>query len=178
MGEVLKKILKPSSGESADKCEQLPSKKKLQKRMKRLAASFFGKGDTPDGDGKEDSAKEKSGDNMPEDSNNNNCGFHVIDQTDHDNILLSVMLKGQLSLKPAAKVNTVKAYTELVTNEINARIQDLVKSSDENDTLIQEWKKMKDDINILYLNNIKKSARASKNILRAMVSFVNCVMTW
>ena len=71
---ILKKILKPSSGRSTEN-EQLPSKKKLQKRMKRLAASFIGKGDTPDGDGKDEPPKENSGDNMPEDSNKNNYGL-------------------------------------------------------------------------------------------------------
>ena len=164
-GKELKNILKPEVEKAADHCEALPSRKKLVKRMKRLAASFLGNGGTLEDD-KDESAQDNSGDTKSE--SKKNFGFYVIDQTDRNNTLVISMIKGQLSLKQSTKAADCRAYAELIFNEIDARIDDLAKS-DGNNSLIQEWKKTKEDVQV-YLNNAKKGARAAKNILRVIVS--------
>lgn len=136
------------------------------RRMRKLGAKFIGKGDD---DEKEDSTQEKSSanDTKEEAEESKNYGFYVIDQTDRHNIILAAMIRGLLSLKNSTKVATIKAYTDLIFNEIDARIKDLA-NSEGNDELIQSFKKMKKDIKV-YLNTNKKAARASKNILRVML---------
>ena len=170
-GRELKNILKPEVEKAADHCEALPSRKKLVKRMKRLAASFIGNGGTVEDD-KDESTQDNSGDTKSEFMKS--YGFHVIDQTDRNNILVISMIKGQLSLKQSTKAADCRAYAELIFNEIDARIEDLAKS-DGNNSLIQEWKNTKEDVQV-YLNNAKKGARAAKNILRVIVSVVNEVV--
>ena len=139
--------------------------------MKRLAASFIGNGGTVEDD-KDESTQDNSGDTKSEFMKS--YGFHVIDQTDRNNILVISMIKGQLSLKQSTKAADCRAYAEIISNEIDARIEDLAKS-DGNDSLIQEWKNTKEDVQV-YLNNAKKGARAAKNILRVIVSVVKEVV--
>ena len=170
-GRELKNILKPEVEKAADHCEALPSRKKLVKRMKRLAASFIGNGGTLEDD-KDESTQDNSGDTKSE--SKKSYGFHVIDQTDRNNILVISMIKGQLSLKQSTKAADCRAYAELIFNEIDARIEDLAKS-DGNNSLIQEWNNTKEDVQV-YLNNAKKGARAAKNILRVIVSVVKAVV--
>ena len=108
-------------------------------------------------DDKDESTQDTSGDTKSE--SKKSYGFHVIDQTDRNNILVISMIKGQLSLKQSTKAADCRAYAELIFNEIDAPIEDLAKS-DGNTSLIQEWKNTKEDVQV-YLNNAKKGARAA-----------------
>ena len=162
----LKKLLKPSADKAADECASLPSKRKLLKRIKRLAATFIGKGGTSEQEETEES--QDTSNDLP--GSNNNYGYQLIDQTDRHNILVYNMIHGLLSLNNKTKAEPVRAYTELVFNEINARIDDLNSGeSDDKASLVKEWKKTKEDIKI-YLQKRGKEARVAKNILRVMVS--------
>lgn len=160
----LKKFLRPAEGKA---CEALPTRKKLLKRIKRLAMSFTGKVSSPEEE-KDDSPQDNSASDTKVEFKSH--GFHLIDQRDCHNILLFEMIRGQLMLKQATKMSTLKYYTSLILDEIDARVKDLAKS-DENDALIKVLKKTKEDIQ-LYSNTCRKSARASKNILRVMLGNV------
>lgn len=138
--------------------------------MRKLALSFAGKGAAPEEEKEETPQGDNSGDTKAVEPKD--YGFHVIDQSDRHNILLAEMIRGQLALKQAAKVSTVKYSTGLIFREIDSRIKDLAKS-DGNDTSVEVFKKTKKDIQ-LYENTCKKVARASKNILRVMVSVDVC----
>lgn len=155
----LKEILRPAVEQSADDCEELPPLRKLVKRMRKLLTV-----------GGEDSTEEAPDDNPASDAKTapTSHNFYVIDQSDRNNILLAEMIRGKLVLKQAAKVNTVKLYVGWISDEIGARIDALAESGG-NDELIQSLKKAKKDMQ-LYLNTIKKTSRAAKNILRVMVS--------
>ena len=145
----------------ADECEALPSRKKLLKRIKKIAMSFAGA--VPDGE------KDPLNDNSAIDNIiTKKHGFCVIDQSKHQNILLAVMIHGLLVMKRAAKTHTVKSYAKSIFGEIDVRIEDLMET-DESDPLIQVLEETKKGI-LLYSNNLQKHARAAKNVLRVMVS--------
>ena len=124
----------------------------------------IGKGNAPEEE-KEEPSQDKSANEAKVEFKS--YGFHVIDQNERRNILLAEMVKGQLYIKQSAKVGTLKSYTTLIFDEIDARVKEL-SEMDSQDATVKEFKKAKKDIK-LYLNTVKKSARASKNILRVLV---------
>lgn len=144
----------------AGECESLPSRKKLLKRIKKIA--MYLAGNLPDGE------KDSFADNSACDHVTKKHGFCVIDQSQHPNALLAVMIQGLLFIKRAAKISTVKLYGNLVFGEINARLED-IRKVEESDPLIQVLEETKKGIK-LYLIHQQKHARAAKNILRVMVS--------
>jgi hypothetical protein len=165
----LQKIVRPAVKKATEECEELPSRKRLLKRMKKLAMSFAGKGNGPDDDKEEFSQDNKNKVSKVE----TNYGFSVINQeTDRHNALLAAMIRGLLSLKRATKVATTIEYSALIFDEIDARIADLARS-DEGGLLIQAFEKIRTNLH-LYLNTLRKCPRASKNILRVMVSTDTC----
>ncbi len=162
----LQKIVRPAVKKATEVCEELPSRKRLLRRMKKLAMSFAGKGSGPDDD------KNESPQDSPKTVSKKvetKHGFCVIDQqTDRQNSLLAAMIRGQLSFKRATKVATIMEYSVLIFDEIDARIE-----SDEEGLMIQVLEKTRTDLQ-LYLNTFRKCPRASKNILRVMVSVEMC----
>lgn len=167
----LRKIVTPAVKKSTDECEGLPSRKRLLRRVKKLAMSFAGKGSGPGED------KDESPQDSPQKISKKvemKHGFFVIDQqTDRHNSLLAAMIRGQLLLKRATKVATIIEYSTLIFDEIDARIEALTRSDDEDLMMIQVLEKTRTDLQ-LYLNTFRKCPRASKNILRVMVSVEMC----
>ena len=164
----MQNIVRPAAEKATDEYEALPSRKRLIKRMKKLALSFAGNGSAPDDD--KDDALQANPNIVTKVETK--YGFCVINQNDRHNALLAAMLRGQLSLKQSTKPATKIKYSVLVFDEISARINDLARS-DENGPLIQTSEKIRKDLQ-LYLNTFKKLPRASKNILRVMVSVETC----
>ncbi|KAL9182865.1 hypothetical protein ACHAXT_004144 [Thalassiosira profunda] len=160
--EELKKILRPPKAEAGDNCEDLPSQKALLKRIRRLGNAVIGKGSAPEEE------KEETQDNAEKNAKveAKSYGYHVIDQSDRNNILLAEMIRGQLFTKQAVKIGIVKDYSALVVDEITA-LKDVAKAA-EIDATVQALRKTKKDIQ-LYLNTFRKTPRASKNILRVMM---------
>jgi len=170
---VLQNIVRPAAEKATDECEALPSRKRLIKRMKKLALSFAGNESAPDDD--KDEALQANPNIVTKVETK--YGFCVINQqTDRHNALLAAMLRGQLSLKQSTKPATKIKYSVLVFDEISARINDLARS-DENGPLIQTLEKIRKDLQ-LYLNTFRKLPRASKNILRVMVSVRTCYQVY
>lgn len=170
---MLQNIVRPAAEKATDECEALPSRKRLIKRMKKLALSFAGNGSAPDDD--KDEALQANPNIVTKVETK--YGFCVINQqTDRHNALLAAMLRGQLSLKQSTKPATKIKYSVLVFDEISARINDLARS-DENGPLIQTLEKIRKDLQ-LYLNTFRKLPRASKNILRVMVSVRTCYQVY
>eukprot|EP00584_Thalassiosira_punctigera_P005019 CAMPEP_0172532664 /NCGR_PEP_ID=MMETSP1067-20121228/5630_1 /TAXON_ID=265564 ORGANISM="Thalassiosira punctigera, Strain Tpunct2005C2" /NCGR_SAMPLE_ID=MMETSP1067 /ASSEMBLY_ACC=CAM_ASM_000444 /LENGTH=2277 /DNA_ID=CAMNT_0013317209 /DNA_START=169 /DNA_END=7002 /DNA_ORIENTATION=+ len=161
----LKKILRPTSKE-ADACEALPTRKKLIKRLRKIVTSFDGKEGTAPEEEKEDSPQDTSQSTTNKVEFKGHC-IHLIDQNDRHNILLAEMIRGQLMMKQATKVNMVKYYTTLIFDEIDARVRDLART-DGNESPTQALKKTRKDIQ-LYFNNRQRMSRAAKNILRVMI---------
>ena len=160
----MQNIVRPTAKRTTDGYEALPSRKRLVKRMKRLAMSFAGKGCAPDDD-KDEPPQENSTIVTKVEMK---WGFCVIDQqTDRHNALLAAMIRGQLSLKQSTKPATKVDYCALVFDEISSRIKNLA-SSDGKVPLIQVLEKIRTHLQ-LYLNSFRKCPRASKNILRVMV---------
>ena len=119
-------------------------------------------GNLPDGE-KDTFADDSACDNVAK-----KHGFFVIDQSQHPNALLAVMIHSLLVMKRATKIGTVRFCGNLVFGEINARLED-TRKVDESDPLIQVLEETKNGIK-LYLIHQQKHARAAKNILRVMVS--------
>ena len=166
---MLQNIVRPAANKAKDECEALPSRKRLIKRMKKLALSFAGDGSAPDDDKDEPPQANPTIVTKVE----TKYGFCVINQqTDRHNALLAAMLRGQLSLKQSTKPVTKINYSVLIFDEISARINDLARS-DGNGPLIQTLEKIRKDLQ-LYLNTFRRFPRASKNILRVMVSVETC----
>lgn len=164
----LKMILRPAK--KADNfCEDMPSRGKLGKRVRTIAALLSGKGDAPEEEEKDDSPQDNSAGDSKQAANKSH-GFHVIDQSDRHNILLAEMMKGQLHLKQTTKVGRVKLCVSLMKAEIDARITDVSGRLDENTASFGVLSSMKEHID-LYSNNVKRGGRAAKNVLRVMVRF-------
>lgn len=139
----------------ANECETLPSKKRLIKRLKRLAMSFAGVGSSSD-------------EHPPKTVEKQKYGFCVIDLSDRHNALLSAVIKVQLFLKQSVKPVAKVKQSELIFHEVDARIKDLARS-DGSHPMIQSLEQIKKDVKT-YVKTFRKSPRASKNILRAIVS--------
>jgi hypothetical protein len=149
----LQEITKLATGK-ADECEALPSRKRLFKRLKRLAMSFAGVG---------------SSDEHPlKTVEKQKYGFYVIDLSDRHNALLYAVIKVQLFLKQSVKPATKVKQSEQIFHEVDARIKDLARS-DGCHPMIQSLEQIKKDVTT-YVKTFKKSPRASKNILRVIVS--------
>jgi len=149
----LQEITKLATGK-ADECEALPSRKRLIKRLKRLAMSFAGVG---------------SSDEHPlKTVEKQKYGFYVIDLSDRHNALLYAVIKVQLFLKQSVKPATKVKQSEQIFHEVDARIKDLARS-DGCHPMIQSLEQIKKDVTT-YVKTFKKSPRASKNILRVIVS--------
>ena len=153
----LKSLLQPKKGKKEDDCEELPSRKKLLRRVKKLVQSFMGQ----DGGFDDDKDDSLSGQSVTD------HGFCVLDQIDRNNTLLVEMIKGNLKLKRVTKSQQMKDYTTLIFLEINRRIEDLG-NSDESDTKIAELEQIRKNIQ-LYYDHSRKSTRAAKNVLRVML---------
>lgn len=159
----LEEILRPSKGKGADK-QDLPSRKKLVKRCRRIANMLIGKVSSHDEE-KDDAPEANAVDDVRKSTSH---GFHVIDVSDRHNILICEMIRGLLMLKSNTKADILKQSMSLVLDEISARVENL-SDRDGNDDAVAVLKKMKKDIK-LYSKTQAKSKRGAKNILRVMVS--------
>ncbi len=158
----LKGLLKPKKNKKQDDCEELPPRKKLLKRARKLVLSFMGK----DGGFEDDKDDAPSG-NQDGDQVAPDHGFCVLDQADRNNILLVEMIRGNLKVKQGTKAQKMKDYTTLIFDEIDQRLKDL-DNADGNDAQIEELKRIRRNIQ-LYFEHSRKSPRAAKNVLRVML---------
>eukprot|EP00986_Skeletonema_menzelii_P007190 scaffold2808_cov143-Skeletonema_menzelii.AAC.8 len=157
----LKALLKPKKNKKQDECEDLPPRKKLLKRARKLVLSFMGK-DGGFEDEKDDAPPEnKDGDVAPD------HGFCVLDQTNRHNILLVEMIRGNLKLKQGTKSQKMKDYTTMIFEEIDQRTKDL-ENSDGSDAQKAELEGIRKNVK-LYFEHSRKSPRAAKNVLRVML---------
>jgi hypothetical protein len=157
----LQALLKPKKSKKEADCEELPPRKKLLKRARKIVLSFMGK-DSGIEEDKEDAVSAKQ-----EEDVSANHGFCVLDQKDRNNILLVEMIRGQLKLKQGTKSQKMKDYTALVFEELDQRLK-ILRSSNGNEAQIQELEKIRKNFQ-LYVDNSRKSPRAAKNVLRVML---------
>lgn len=158
----LKALLKPKKNKKQDECEDLPPRKKLLKRARKLVLSFMGK-DGGFEDDKDDAPTtgNQDGDVAPD------HGFCVLDQTNRNNILLVEMIRGNLKLKQGTKSQTMKDYTTMIFEEIDQRTKDLG-NSEGSDAQKAELEGIRKNVK-LYFEHSRKSPRAAKNVLRVML---------
>lgn len=159
--EHLKNLFLKEKATSED-FEELPSKKKLSKRLKKLVAAFDNTNDDAmDEDDAEPTAASAA---VSSTTVKENYGFVLIDQTLRTNSLLSEMIRGLLKLKNKATKQSVQDYAELIINEIDSRISDMIDAG-EPDTSIASMRKLKDHL-YMYHSTCKSDARQAKNVLR------------
>lgn len=157
----LKNLMLNEKATSED-CEDLPSKKKLSKRLKKLVSAFNNRSnDAMDEDVEEDVEPAALTSNLAAEDN---YGFVRIDQAVRSNTLLAEMTRGLLKLKNKAVKQSLQEYAGLILSEVNSRIADMT-GSGESDALISSMEKLKDHIN-MYHNCCKSEARPAKNVLR------------
>lgn len=157
----LKALLKPKKNKKQDECEELPPRKKLLRRGRKLVLSFMGK----------DGGFEDEKDDVPSGNQDGDIapdhGFCVLDQAYRNNILLVEMIRGNLKVKQGTKSQKMKDYTTLIFDEIDQRLQDLG-DSDRNVAQIKELERIRTNVQ-LYFEHSRKSPRAAKNVLRVML---------
>ena len=144
---------------NGDDGEELPSKKALTKRLKKIVTAFIHK---TNNDAEE--AEDTTLDNATTDvkAETENYGFSLIDQTERCNILLAEMTRGLLKLSKKAKKQT--EFAQLILAEIDSRIDDITNSGDTRDSIVS-MENLRQHI-LLYIENYKSSPRPAKNILR------------
>jgi hypothetical protein len=158
----LKRIVLSEKGSSED-YEELPGKKPLLKRLKKLATSFVHKNNDDIPEDAEDQPETQ--DNVYTDDKATEIGDHgfsSIDQAVVCNTLLAEMVRALLKL--ARKSNKQREFAQLILDEIDARIGDIGSVKDSNGTL-DTMKKIRQHM-VLYSSNCKSAIRPAKNILR------------
>eukprot|EP00984_Skeletonema_dohrnii_P000282 scaffold91_cov114-Skeletonema_dohrnii-CCMP3373.AAC.4 len=157
----LKALLKPKKNKKQDECEELPPRKKLLKRARKLVLVYMGK-DGGFEDDKDDAPSANQDVEVAPDH-----GFCVLDQADRNNVLLVEMIRGNLKVKQGTKAQQMKDYTTLIFEEIDQRIKDL-SNSEGSDAQIKGLERIRKDVQ-LYFEHSRKSPRAAKNVLRVML---------
>lgn len=149
-------LLEKSNGDDG---EELPSKKALTKRLKKIVTAFIHKtsNDTQE-------TEDTTLDNPTTDvkAKTDNHGFFLIDQTERCNTLLAEMTRGLLKL--SKKANRQKEFAQLILDEIDSRLDDITNSGDSRDSIVG-MENLRQHI-LLYIGNYKSSSRPAKNILR------------
>lgn len=143
---------------SSEDCDDLPSKKLLSKRLKKLLAVFSDSADVAGAETEE--APQNDAElttSLP-----GNYGFAIIDQTVRSNVLLAEMVK--VLLKLTKKSNKQKEFAQLIMSEIDSRVEDM-SNSGETGVSVAAMKKLKEHI-AMYRKHCKASARPAKNVLR------------
>lgn len=155
--EHLKKLILSDKATSED-CEELPSKKALTKRLRKIITVFTGKASEAiaEADDIQHECTDASAATVK------NYGFALIDQMERANVLLAEMTRGLLKLKK--KSNKQKEFAELIINEIDARIEDMARCG-EKSGLLDSMKKLKEHM-FVYYSNCKSAVRPAKNVLR------------
>lgn len=160
----LKAMLTPKKSKKGnEECEELPPRKKLLRRIRKLVLSFMGN-DAGLDDDREDAPFGKQDEDTTVAPAH---GFCVLDQGDRNNILLVEMIRGNLKVKQGTKSQKMKDYTAFIFEEIDQRINDLG-NLDRNDAQMKELEKIRKNIQ-LYSDHCRKSPRAAKNVLRVML---------
>jgi hypothetical protein len=143
---------------SSEDCDDLPNKKLLSKRLKKLVAAFSDSADLA----VEETEEAPQNNDEQTSSFPENYGFAIIDQTVRCNILLAEMVK--VLLKFTKKSNKQKEFAQLIMSEIDSRVDDMSNSSEAGGSLAA-MRKLKEHI-AMYQDNCKASARPAKNVLR------------
>ena len=155
--EHLKELILLDKASSED-CEELPSKKALTKRLKKILNALTGKASEA-----MEEADETQHDCVDTKAATvENHGFALIDQMERSNVLLAEMTRGLLKL--TKKSNKQREFAQLIINEIDARIGDM-SSFDGKGAPLDTMKKLKEHI-LVYFNNCKSAVRPAKNVLR------------
>ena len=144
--------------------EELPPRKDLLRRAKRIVMSFTD-GTVGNDEEKDDAPEDKLGaaslNNGPTDH-----GFSVLDQDCRENAFLAEMLRGLLKSTTKHTVRALQRLAALILIEIDARMEDIAKSGD--DAKLKEMAKMRKDVE-LYTDYFKTNSRSAKNILRVIL---------
>eukprot|EP00804_Cyclotella_cryptica_P025678 CCRYP_002891-RD/>CCRYP_002891-RD protein AED:0.05 eAED:0.05 QI:284/1/1/1/1/1/17/975/2223 len=147
---------------NVDDCEELPSKKALTKRLKKIVTAFTQKTHS-DTEEVEDPAPESDITDVK--AGTDNHGFALIDQTVRCNTLLAEMTRGLLKL--SKKANKQNEYAQLILDEIDSLLDDNTNSGDSKDSIVT-MKNLRQHI-LLYVGNYKSAPRPAKNILRVIL---------
>ena len=153
----LKKLIVSDLVTSED-CEELPNKKLLTKRLKKIGTAIMSK--TVETTEEIDDPKQEDIDTSG--GSSENYGFFLVDQSDRSNVLLAEMIRSLLKLPK--KSNKQREFAQLIMNEIDSLAFDMKKSGEAGSSLTS-MEKLKDHMDV-YNSNCKTAMRQSKNVLR------------
>jgi len=152
---------KLSSTKVDNGCEELPPRKQLYLRAKKIILGFI---DDSEGD-------EEEKENLPEEATTvkapvkrDDHGFGVLDVNCIDNFLLSEMLRGLLKSTSRHSVKSCNLLVTQILDEINERMEECKSDF----TATAELEKIKDTVPF-YIKTVRKNSRAAKNIVRVML---------
>lgn len=137
-------------------CDELPNKKLLTKRLKKIGSALISK--TIETTEEVDDPKQDDFDT----SGGSNYGFVLIDQSERSNALLAEMIRSLLKLP--RKSNKQREFAQLIMNEIDSLTIDMANSGEIGSSLTS-LDKLKEHM-VLFNSNFKAALRPSKNVLR------------